>query len=108
MIRPVVFARRAAAQIEALHHYIEIRSGRARADSFIEGVVDYCSSLKIFPLRGTARDDIRPGLRISSYRRRVVIAFSVEAEAIVILSIYYRGRDYETDLRDRADDLADS
>lgn len=49
------------------------------------------------------RDDIRPGLRITHYRKRAVIAFAVDAEQVSILGIYYGGRDYESLLRAESD-----
>jgi len=35
-----------------------------------------------FPIRGVQRDDIRPGLRITNYKRRAVIAFAVSDEEV--------------------------
>lgn len=47
------------------------------------------------PLIGVARDDLRPGLRIIGFRGRAVIVFNVRDETVVILGVYYGGRDYE-------------
>ena len=50
-----------------------------------------------------------PGLRITNYRRRAVIAFLVDTEAqiVSIVGAYYGGRDYEAILRgDSEDDQA--
>lgn len=66
--------------------------------------MSYCENLRNFPLRGTKRDDVRPGLRITNYKMRVVIAFHVEAEVVSIIGIYYGGQDYEPILQDDADD----
>ena len=54
-----------------------------------------------FPHRGTRRDDVRAGLRITHYRRRAAIAFSVDESAlrVTILGVYYGGRDYEGAVR---------
>ena len=43
-------------------------------------------------MRGTRRDDVRPGLRITSYRKRVVIAFAVDADQVQIIGIFYGGQ----------------
>lgn len=40
------------------------------------------------PFRGRARDDIRPGLRIIGYKRRVVIAFLVVEAVVVIVGVF--------------------
>jgi plasmid stabilization system protein ParE len=52
---------------------------------------------------GVARDDLRPGLRIVGFRRRVTIAFAVTEATVEIPGIYYGGRDYETLLSAEAD-----
>jgi len=52
-----------------------------------------CRSPGTFPERGTARDDLRPGLRTTTYRRRVTIAFHITATQVVIDRILYGGRD---------------
>jgi plasmid stabilization system protein ParE len=56
------------------------------------------------PLRGTCRDDIRPGLRITNYKKRTVIAFNVDAELVSIIGVFYAGQDYETDLQFELDE----
>ena len=55
------------------------------------------------PRRGTRRDDIRPGLRITHYKGRVAIAFFVEAQQVSIIGVYYGGQDYETALQEDSD-----
>ena len=44
-------------------------------------------------------DDIRPGLRVTNYKGRAVIAFAVEAQAVSIIGVYYGGQDYESVLK---------
>jgi toxin ParE1/3/4 len=39
-------------------------------------------------------------LRITSYRKRVVIAFDVDADRVNIIGIFYGGQDYETALQE--------
>src|SRR4030088_3019101 len=48
----------------------------------------------MFPERGTRRDDLRPGLRVTGFERRVTIAFHVTAEAVIIDRILYGGHDF--------------
>lgn len=54
----------------------------------------------LFPLRGTQRDDLRPGLRITNYKGRTLIAFDVNAQQVSIIGLFYGGQDYETALQD--------
>ncbi len=66
--------------------------------------MSYCESLGTFPHRGTMRDDVRPGLRITNYKKRAVIAFDVDAEQVSIIGVFYGGQDYETILQDDPED----
>ena len=45
-------------------------------------------------MRGTRRDDIRPSLRVTHYRKRTIIAFTIEADLVSILGIFYAGQEY--------------
>lgn len=54
--------------------------------------------------RGIRRDDIRPGLRVTNYKKRAVIAFDVAAERVSIIGVFYGGQDYETALPFDLDD----
>ena len=96
----VVFSPEAAEQIEALHHYIAEAASPQVAERYIDAIIAYCESLCVFPLRGTMRDDVRPGLRITNYKKRAVIAFAVDEEQVSIIGVYYGGQDYETVLSD--------
>ena len=92
----VIFTPRAERQIDELHRYITERSGfESRADGYIQRIVDYCLSFRTIPLRGAARDDILPGLRVIGFERRVTIAFKVEPALILIEGIFYGGQDFE-------------
>lgn len=68
----------------------------------------YCETLSTFPHRGAQRSDIRPGLRITDYRRRAVIAVEVNdaTRVVSVLGVFYGGRDFESALRgdDEPDD----
>lgn len=96
----VFFTPEAEAQLLKLYSYIAAAASPDIAARFSEGIVDYCESLTTFPNRGNRRDDVRPGLRITSYRRRVAIAFHVDEERINIIGVFYGGQDYETVLLD--------
>ena len=50
------------------------------------------------------RDDVRPGPRITNYKKRAVIAFDVDNELVSIIGVFYGGQDYETILQDDSED----
>jgi toxin ParE1/3/4 len=94
----VIFTPEAQEQLVALYHYIAAASSPEVAERYTDSIIAYCESLHNFPHRGTCRDDIRPGLRITNYKKRTVIAFAVETELVSIIGIFYGGQDYEADL----------
>lgn len=96
----VVFRREALRQLDELYDYIADAGSPAGAARYTDAIVTYCEGLAPFPHRGTARDDIRPGLRTIGYKKRIVIAFAILDNTVAILGIFYGGRDYETILTD--------
>lgn len=60
-------------------------------------MVATCEGLALFPLRGVPREDIRPGLRVTHYKGRTVIAYAVDADmrTVSILGVFYGGQDHE-------------
>lgn len=100
----VVFTPEAQEQVLSLYRFIAAAASPGIAERYTSSIVAYCESLRDFPLRGTRRDDVRPGLRITNYKKRVVIAFDVEAEQVSIIGIFYGGQDYESVLQFDLDD----
>lgn len=98
----VVYLEQAELQLIDLIDYIAIESrSLTTAESYVNAVKAYCDGFEAFPHRGDRRDDIFPGLRITNYRHRTVIAFYVDDTnmAVVIAGIYHGGQDYESTLR---------
>lgn len=93
----VTLSPRARDQLIALNAYIAGAASPEIADRYTDAVAEFCFSLVTFPERGTRRDDIRPGVRITNYRKRTVIAFSVDVDTatVSILGVFYGGQDYE-------------
>jgi len=104
MLYRVVFAPEAEEQLLALYRYIARAASPNIAARYTNAIVDYCARFDQLPLRGTKRDDIRQGLRITNYKKRAVIAFSVDGDTVSILGVYYGGQDYES-MRQDEDDL---
>jgi toxin ParE1/3/4 len=95
----VIFTRLAERQLDALHDYIAKQANEERADGYAGRIIDFCSGFATFPERGTRRDDILPGLRVTGFERRVTIAFVVTPETVLIEGIFYGGQDFEAALR---------
>ena len=70
---------------------------------YTSAVVEHCESLGTLPYRGTPRDDIRPGLRTIPYKRRTVIAYTVDAGQVSVIGVFHGGQDYESELQPDSD-----
>jgi plasmid stabilization system protein ParE len=97
--RRVIFSPEAAVDLSDLYEYIAKQSGLTRAINYIGRIEQYCAGFKFSPERGTKRDDLRPGLRIAGFERRITIAFHVQLDAVVIDRILYAGRDVKRAFR---------
>lgn len=92
--RTVEISQDARADLIALYDWIANQASPAIALSYIERLENYCQGFDLASERGHLREDIRPGLRIVGFERRVTIAFTVEDERVVILRIFYGGRNW--------------
>lgn len=94
----VIFSPDAEEQLAALYNYIADAASPDIAARYTEAIVTHCESLNVFPVRGTAREDVRPGLRITNYKKRIVIAFTVDesAKQVSVIGFFYGGQNYET------------
>ena len=100
----VIFTPEAQDQLAELYRYIAVAASPEIAQRYTNAIITYCEGLHTIPLRGTCRDDIRLGLRITNYKKRTVIAFDVDAELVSIIGVFYGGQDYETDLQSELDE----
>ena len=99
MTHRVVFSPEASEDLLGLYDYISARSGGVQALRYIERIERWCEGLRRFPERGVVRDDIRSGVRVMGFERRVTIAFRVLPDTVTILRILYSGRDLLKALR---------
>lgn len=95
MTHEVVFAPEAEADLLKLYDDLAGPAGLEVAYNYTERLQAYCLSFATFPERGTRRDDLRPGLRIIGFRRRVTIAFHITGNTVVIDRLFYGGQDFE-------------
>jgi toxin ParE1/3/4 len=96
--RRVIFRPSAEADLQSIYDHIE-RHSPENASRFVGRIEAFCMSLADFPERGTKRNDLRPGIRVVGFERRVVIAFAVTPDAVEIAQVLYGGRDLGTALR---------
>jgi len=99
----------AVKDLENIYDSIAERSGfPERAWAYVGKLRQHCHGLALAPIRGQQRDDLMLGLRISPIDKKAVAAFIVDEKkrAVLILNIFYGGRDYEVLLSEKAQDTA--
>jgi len=106
--RRVIIRAMAQEQLRALHTYIVESGLPVIADRYIDALLRHCDSLGDFPMRGVAREDLRPGLRLTHYKGRAVIAYAVRPDQVEVLGVFYGGQDvnaaFEVDDSSQPDD----
>ena len=92
--RVVEFSDEATADLLGLYDWIAKAASAAVALSYIDRLETYILGFDVASERGHLREDVRPGLRIVGFEHRITIAFIVESERVVILRIFYGGRNW--------------
>lgn len=93
--RRVELSEEARADLIALYDWIAEAAGPATALSWTERLEGWCMGFELASERGHLREDIRPGLRIVGFERRVTVALVVEDDRVIILRVFYAGRNWE-------------
>jgi toxin ParE1/3/4 len=75
--RDVVFSPEAVDDLDALFDFVRDNAGAERASAWLGRLEAHCQSYDFASERGASRNDVRHGLRISSFERRITIAFTV-------------------------------
>lgn len=94
----VVFSETARTDLSDIYDWISEEVSWQTAGRYIARIERFCMSLDLASERGTRRDDIRPGLRIVGFERRISVMFEVTDEAVNVLRLFRAGRDWETEL----------
>jgi toxin ParE1/3/4 len=93
--RAVEFSPEARGDLFALYDWISDRASPAVAIGYIERIETYCNEFDFASERGHSRDDIRSGLRIVGFEKRLTVAFIVADTSVTILRIFYGGQNWE-------------
>jgi toxin ParE1/3/4 len=95
--RSILFAPEARDDLLALYRWISDKAGSDIAISYIGRIEEFCNNFDLASERGHPRDDIRQGLRIVGFKKRITIAFIVSDQAVTFLRIFYGGQNREDD-----------
>lgn len=91
----VRFMPQAEADLFGIYDYVAAASGPDVAGRYLDRIEEACLALARFPQRGRARDDLRRGLRLVGFERRLLIAYVVGKREVTIARVLYGGRDFE-------------
>jgi toxin ParE1/3/4 len=97
-VRSVVLSPEARDDLRALYDWVADAVSPQMALGYVERIETWLRGFEVAPERGTLRDDIRPGLRIVGFKRRLTVAFTVEDTHVTILRVFRAGRHWEVDL----------
>jgi toxin ParE1/3/4 len=97
--RAVIFSPEAKTDLLHLYDWIADAASPATALAYVERIEKHLRGFDLASERGSLRDDIRPGLRMIGFERRLSIAFTVSAERVTILRIFYGGQDWESTMQ---------
>lgn len=91
----VVLSPEARADLLDLYEWVAEQASPILAMRYVERIEDHLKGYAHAPERGHRRDDLRPGLRVAGFERRVTIAFMVVEDRVTILRLAYGGRNLE-------------
>lgn len=89
----VVFRPQARVDINALYDWIAVRGGAATAITYVGNVQEKAERLVGSPGIGTPHPELGSTVKSVTYRRRTVILYQPDGDAIEILRILHGGRD---------------
>ncbi|NGN41052.1 type II toxin-antitoxin system RelE/ParE family toxin [Mesorhizobium sp. CGMCC 1.15528] len=95
--RNVIFAPEARHDLFQIYEWVAVATSPIVALDYIERIESWCLAFDLAGERGRKRDDIRPGIRITGFERRMTIAFTVTSEQVTILRLFYGGQDWESE-----------
>lgn len=96
--RSVVYSPEARIDLKAIYEAIADATSEEVAMGYLNRMRAYIDGFDMASERGTLRDDLRPGLRVIGFRRRVTIWFRVTNTQVRILRIFRAGQDWSADL----------
>jgi len=63
---------------------------------YLERVEVSLGGLSVGAERGHLRGDVRLGLRVVGFERRLTVAFTVDEDTVTVLRVFAAGRDWES------------
>jgi plasmid stabilization system protein ParE len=95
-------------QLNELHDWITKAASSEIARRFVSAILNHIDGILIFPLAGRARDDVRPGMRTITFKKKTLVAYVVDESSdelvVAVLGVFHGGQDWEAALAEDQDD----
>ncbi len=93
----IYYTPEAVQQLDDLDEWITARGSAQTARDFVSALLDHIDGILMFPKAGRARDDVRPRMRTTVFRRRTLVAYEVDDSSgdVNILGVFSGGQDWE-------------
>jgi toxin ParE1/3/4 len=89
-------------QLNELDDWIAANATADVARRFVSAILDHIEGILVFPLAGRPRDDVRPGMRTTTFKKRTLVAYVVDessGELVVnVLGVFHGGQSWEETL----------
>jgi toxin ParE1/3/4 len=90
----VVVSPRASRDLRAIYDRIAEATSPEVAGQYVLRITDHLQSFELASERGSRRDDVRRGLRVVGFERRIAIAFTVTEREVTIQRVFYGGQNW--------------
>lgn len=89
-------------QLQDLDDWITEAASAGIARRFVSAIMDHIDGILLFPLAGRARDDVRPGMRTTTFKKKTLVAYALDESSdeimINILGVFHGGQDWKAAL----------
>jgi toxin ParE1/3/4 len=89
-------------QLNELDDWITKAASAEIARRFVSAILEHVDGILVFPLVGRARDDVRPGMRTSTFKKKTLVAYALDESSdeivVNILGVFHGGQDWEAPL----------
>jgi plasmid stabilization system protein ParE len=86
-------------QLNGLDDWITNAASADIARRFVSAILDHIDGILVFPLTGRARDDVRSGMRTTTFKKTTLVAYEVDESSgefvVNILGVFHGGQDWE-------------
>lgn len=96
-------------QLHQIDDWIAEHATADLARDFVSAILGHIEGIVAFPFAGRARDDIRPGMRTTTFRKRTLVVYEIAQSSpglttINVLGVFHGGQDWEAALSEESDD----